>query len=162
MQFVYRGSLASKAFVLAFCVVGALGAGAALMGADGAATAPGTAPATMAAGRTPKDIFADIRSLQTEMLKGGPVPSFAALAVAENRTKYAERLRDPYVKLAGLEDELSASNPGPMTQTPPGGVTVMMQGQRISYLAMACAMGSEEAGKQLATLAASGDKELAA
>ena len=64
------------------------------------------------------------------------------------------------MKLAGLEDEVSALEPHLMT-TPPGGSRVMFQGERIACLATAAVLGSDDAAKGLSALAASEDRESA-
>ena len=120
-----------------------------------------TAPETQAAVRGFKEMSADYRALVTELLKDGPLPNYNSLTTAEAREKFAARMKDPLVKMAALEDEMAASNPGQMLQTPPGGTVAWMQSLRINYLSMASSLGSEAATTQLAALADSGDKEVA-
>ncbi len=93
-----------------------------------------------------------------QLQKDGPLPRFRDLATAEGRAKFAERMKEPLVKFATLIDELSvAEENGPTVAT--ASPKMSLQSQRVTMLAMASALGNDTATKQLATLAASGDKD---
>ena len=148
-----------QALGLAVCVLGALGTGAAIRAADAPTT--GTAPATQVAGRGIKEMSKEYQALVADLQKDGPLPNYNSLTTAEGREKFAARMKDPLVKMAALEDEMAASNPGQMSVTPPGGTVAWLQSLRINYLSMASSLGSAAATTQLAALADSGDKEQA-
>ena len=125
-----------------------------------AADAQSSAP-TQAAERTVRTVILEIRAAITDIQKSGPMPNFNSLQKPEIRAKTTPQQQQELVKLAALYDELSGMDTGPSAKTTPGGSKVQQQSQRITFLALAASLDSDDAKSRLTTLAASKDKELA-
>jgi len=125
-----------------------------------AADTPSPGPA-QAVERTERTVILEIRAIFADIQKFGPMPKFNFLQKPEIRAKITPQQREDLVKLAALNDELSRMDTGPSMMTTPGGPKVQQQSQRITFLAMAASLDSNDAKSQLTTLAASKDKELA-
>jgi thiol-disulfide isomerase/thioredoxin len=125
-----------------------------------AADTPSSAP-TRVAERSVRTVILEIRAVVTDIQKFGPMPNFNSLQKPEIRTKITPQQREDLVKLAALNDELSGMDTGPSMMTTAGGPKVRQQSERITFLAMAASLDSDDAKSKLATLAASKDRELA-
>ena len=106
-------------------------------------------------------IILEIRAAIADIKKSGPMDNFNSLQKPEIRAKITPQQQEDLVKLAALYDKLSGMDTGPSAMTTPGGPKVQQQSQRITFLAMAASLDSDDAKSLLTTLAASKDKELA-
>ena len=116
---------------------------------------------TFGAGRSAAEISQEGLALNQNLAKQGLFTTYADLMTPDGRTKFAGA-KEPLLKLAGLLDELSGAQDAPVSMGQPGMTRVLQQGDRMKLLAMASSLGNDKATKQLATLAASPDKETAA